>query len=124
MPAFEHPDYKTERKRLDTTLNHLRNFDKIISKQKNRIDEAVEYSTSHYNSDNAEQFNELVINEVLQVSMKARLKNISRSLSKPYFARVDFTEKGLDKMSKYYIGKMSLLHEKTGEFLIVDWHSP
>ncbi|GAA0789542.1 RNA polymerase recycling motor HelD [Hathewaya limosa] len=124
MPAFEHPDYKTECKRLDTTLNYLRNFDKIISKQKNRIDEAVEYSTSHYNSDNAEQFNELVINEVLQVSMKARLKNISRSLSKPYFARVDFTEKGLDKMGKYYIGKMSLLHEKTGEFLIVDWRSP
>src|SRR3712207_2371010 len=89
MPAFEHPDYKTECKRLDTTLNYLRNFDKIISKQKNRIDEAVEYSTSHYNSDNAEQFNELVINEVLQVSMKARLKNISRSLSKPYFARVE-----------------------------------
>ncbi|AWZ48932.1 DNA helicase [Clostridiaceae bacterium 14S0207] len=124
MPAFEHPDYKTECKRLATTLNYLRNFDKIISKQKNRIDEAVEYSTSHYNSDNAEQFNELVINEVLQVSMKSRLKNISRSLSKPYFARVDFTEKGLDKMGKYYIGKMSLLHEKTGEFLIVDWRSP
>lgn len=124
MPAFEHPDYKNECKRLDTTLNYLKNFDEIINTQKERIDEAVEYSKSHYNSDNAEQFNELVINEALQVSMKSRLKNISRSLSKPYFARVDFTEEGLDKMGNYYIGKMSLLDEKTGEFLIVDWRSP
>lgn len=124
MPACEHPDYKNECKKLDTTINYLKNFDEIINKQKNRIDKAVEYSTSHYNSDNVEQFNELVINESLQVSMKSKLKNISKSLCKPYFARVDFTEKGVDKIGKYYIGKMSLIHEKTGEFLIVDWRSP
>ncbi|WP_142415473.1 RNA polymerase recycling motor HelD [Hathewaya massiliensis] len=124
MTALNHPEYKSELKRLCHTLEYLECFNKDVNKHKMEIDYAVEYSKSHYNSDNAEQFNELVINEVLQNSMKNKLKNIARSLEKPYFARVDFKENTSDKIDKCYIGKMSLLNEDTEEFLIIDWRSP
>lgn len=124
MTALNHPNYKDELKRLYYTLQYLEHFNKDINEHKMEIDYAVEYSKSHYNSDNAEQFNELVINEVLQNSLKNKLKNIARSLNKPYFARVDFKENTSDKIDKCYIGKMSLLNEDTEEFLIIDWRSP
>ncbi|WP_373897333.1 RNA polymerase recycling motor HelD [Haloimpatiens sp. FM7315] len=124
MPAFKHPDYKNECKKLKLTLSYLKDFNELISTRKKQIDEAVEYSKSHYNSDNAEQFNELVINESMQISMKTKSKELKRSLLKPYFARVDFTEDNSMKLGKYYIGKMSVINEETGEFIIVDWRSP
>lgn len=124
MTALNHPDYKIELKKLRYTLEYLENFNKEINEHKKQVDYDVEYSKSHYNSDNAEQFNELVINEVLQNSMKNKLKNIARSLEKPYFARVDFKENISNKVDKCYIGKMSLLNEDTEEFLIIDWRSP
>lgn len=124
MSALNHPDYENESKRLSLTIDYLKHFDEIINKRKKQIDEYLDYSKTHYNSDNSEQFNELIINETLQGSMESRLKNISKSLNKPYFARVDFREDGANKLGRYYIGKMSLLNEDTEEFLIIDWRSP
>lgn len=124
MSALNHPEYLKEIDRLDYTINYLKGCNENIMKEKQRIDKAVDYSITHYNSDNAEQFNELIINTNIQDSLWQKLKDISKSLSKPYFARVDFTEEGNNKLQNFYIGKMALLRDEDQELIITDWRAP
>ena len=124
MSAINHPEYQREVKRLDYTMDFLENYNSRILEEKLKIDREVDYSVQHYNSDNAEQFNELLINTNIQDSLSQELKNLNKSLSKPYFARVDFIEDGQDKLQKLYIGKISLMREKDNELVIIDWRAP
>lgn len=43
---------------------------------------------------------------------------------KPYFGRIDFTEKGSDEKEKIYIGTSSLMDQNDDDFLIYDWRAP
>lgn len=124
MPACNHINYNEELEKLDYTKNYLRNYNEKISGHKLKIDKDVDYGKSHYNSDNTEQFNELIINTVLQDSMSQKIKDVTKGLSKPYFARVDFNEENSNKKGKYYIGKMSLMREEDHELIILDWRAP
>ncbi|WP_160680056.1 RNA polymerase recycling motor HelD [Clostridium sp. C8-1-8] len=124
MAGIEHPDYEEELKRLGITLKYLKNYNDRILADKNKIDSEVEYGLSHYNSDNAEQFNDLSINYVLQKNLEYKVKGLESSIEKPYFARVDFKERHKDKLEKLYIGKVSLMDDNTNEMIIVDWRSP
>ncbi|WBW95156.1 RNA polymerase recycling motor HelD [Oceanirhabdus sp. W0125-5] len=117
-------DYLMESSRLDLTLKHLNiYYDKTI-KTVAKIDEEVEYGIRHFNSDNAEQFNELVINSVLQSNLKTKVQNLVQSLNKPYFSRVDFKEDSSDEDENLYIGKTSLMNEETHKLLVIDWRAP
>lgn len=124
MSILNHPDYSEELQRLNYTLDYLRGYNENVEKEKSRVDKDVDYGMKHYNSDNAEQFNELVINKVLKESLNQKLKDIDKSLIKPYFARVDFLEQGTSNIQKLYIGKMSLLRNKDQETIIIDWRAP
>ncbi|QAA35126.1 RNA polymerase recycling motor HelD [Clostridium manihotivorum] len=124
MAGTEHPDYEEELKRLDITLKYLKSYNDRILADKNKIDSEVEYGLSHYNSDNAEQFNDLSINYVLQKNLEYKVKGLESSMEKPYFARVDFKEQYKDKLQQLYIGKVSLMDDNTNEMIIVDWRSP
>ncbi|MEG0773732.1 RNA polymerase recycling motor HelD [Clostridium sp.] len=124
MSALSHPDYNNETERLAYTMEYLRNYNKNIQGEKFRIDKEVEYGLSHYNSDNAEQFNELVINKSRKDSLSQKLKNLDKSLSKPYFARVDFIEEGTSNKQNLYIGKISLMRDSDQELIIIDWRAP
>ena len=124
MVKSNHPDYDEEVLRLNTILEYLIDYNKNILKEKKELDEAVNYGYSHYNSDNAEQFNELVINTALQRNLESRVRGLEKSIEKPYFARVDFKEEGKENIQRLYIGKTSLVDDKSNELLIVDWRAP
>ncbi|WP_163193425.1 hypothetical protein [Clostridium thermarum] len=124
MTASVDPEYSIKVERLKYILNYMKAYNEQIIKQKSKIDKDVEYSITHYNSDNAEQFNELMINTTMQENLNQRVKNLSKSLLKPYFARVDFREAGNETVQKLYIGKMSLLKDEDNEPLIIDWRAP
>jgi DNA helicase-2/ATP-dependent DNA helicase PcrA len=124
MSALNHPDYNDELKNLSYTLKYINGYNEKVQKEKSKIDKEVEYSIRHYNSDNAEQYNELLINSTLQESLEQRLKNLNKSMVKPYFARVDFIEDGTDIVQKLYIGKISLLRNEDQELIIIDWRAP
>jgi len=124
MSALNHPDYNREIERLSYTLNYLKSYNNNVQKEKNRIDKEVEYGLSHYNSDNAEQFNELVINKSIINSLSQKLKDVDKSLVKPYFARVDFIENGNSNLQNLYIGKISLMRDNDQELIIIDWRAP
>jgi DNA helicase II / ATP-dependent DNA helicase PcrA len=123
MSVLNHPDYENELKRLNYTINYVNNYNNRIISEKERIDKEVDYGLSHYNSDNAEQFNDLIINTVLQDNMRQKLKNLEKASTKPYFARVDFTEKDLQKQN-LYIGKMAVVRDVDNEPIVIDWRAP
>ena len=119
-----HAEFQEELDWLNYTLDYLKIYNNTILNQKNEVDYAVDYSISHYNSDNAEQFNELILNSSIQEDLKRKIKSTKMSLDKPYFARIDFTPNDTKTKDRYYIGKMSLYKEDTDEFLIIDWRAP
>jgi DNA helicase II / ATP-dependent DNA helicase PcrA len=123
MTALAHPEYYKELEKLKLVLDYMRMYNERVISQKGKIDKEVEYGITHYNSDNAEQFNELIINTTLQDNLNQKMKNLGKSLSKPYFARVDFTEKKSSLLQNFYIGKISLLNEDN-EPVIIDWRAP
>ncbi|MCM0650199.1 AAA family ATPase [Clostridium swellfunianum] len=66
-----------------------------------------------------------------RMKMQKRKHEISKRLQEkyerivqsPYFARIDFLEKGEDKAEKYYIGISNLITEDY-DFLVYDWRAP
>lgn len=123
MSANNHPEYDLEKTRLDYTVDFAKNYNERIHKEKLRLDKEVEYGITHYNSDNAEQFNDLIINTTLQDNMKQKLVNLDRATLKPYFARVDFTESN-SSLQKLYVGKMAMLRDEDNEPIVIDWRAP
>lgn len=124
MSIKNHVDYKKEFTNLNYTIDYMKTFYKQTLKTQAFIDSQVEYGISHYNSDNAEQFNDLVINSSLQKSIKRKVLNITKGIDNPYFARINFTEENTENLQELYIGKMSLIRDSDMKFLIVDWRAP
>lgn len=112
-----------ELEKLDYTVDYIKNYNQSISLEKSRLDKEVDYGIKHYNSDNAEQFNDLILNTTLINNIKQKLNSLERSCTKPYFARVDFTENNNLKQS-LYIGKIGILRTDDNEPIVVDWRSP
>ncbi len=52
------------------------------------------------------------------------LKSLSRSVSSPYFGRIDFAEGGIENPEQIYIGTSSFRDEKNDIFLVYDWRAP
>lgn len=49
---------------------------------------------------------------------------LTRLKDSPYFARVDFIEKGTEETTHVYLGVASLMDEEEENFLIYDWRAP
>jgi len=52
-----------------------------------------------------------------------RLQVLQRLLNSPYFARIDFAEDGYGR-EEIYIGRHSLMDEKTHTYYVYDWRAP
>ncbi len=52
-----------------------------------------------------------------------KTENIGKTVSSPYFTRIDFLRDG-DNLQQLYIGKHGLLESKTQKPIIIDWRSP
>lgn len=53
-----------------------------------------------------------------------RIELYQKALESPYFARIDFTEKGQTICDKIYIGLSTLMDEDTYETYVYDWRAP
>ena len=124
MSATDHPDYPEELKYLNYTIDYMKNYCSQVSEKKKHLDKKVSYGLKYHNMENTEQFNDLTINSLILNSMTKKLDSLEKTLSKPYFARVDFTEEDSHKYEKLYIGKASLIRKEDNEFIIVDWRAP
>ena len=124
MPAIKHVAYKEELERCNYTLGYVeRVLNETISK-KEKMDKNVESTKKHYNSESSQDYIDLIINTSLQENLVLKLRNLVTAKSKPYFARIDFTDGNIIKNERIYIGKMSLMREEDQEVIIVDWRAP
>lgn len=124
MPLKDNPDYENEEGRLKYTIEYLYSYYNRIASKKKRLDNELESNTKHYNSDNSQQYIDLIIGTTLKSGVDKKVSDIEKIKNKPYFARVDFTEQGAREMEKLYIGKMSLIREEDNSFIIIDWRAP
>jgi len=66
---------------------------------------------------------ELALTEQVYEFANRNLQKYTQVAHKPYFARIDFTERRRDTES-YYIGKFGLNDRSEGEEKVIDWRAP
>lgn len=124
MPAKDHSAYPEELIRLDYTLGYAeKTFNKMLS-ERDRIDEETTQSKRTFSDDSSQAYIEFMINNMFKESIRLKLRNLETARSKPYFARIDYKEKGRSASEKIYIGKMCLMRDEDNEMIIVDWRAP
>jgi DNA helicase-2/ATP-dependent DNA helicase PcrA len=124
MSAADHPDYKEELDRCNYTLQYVeKSLERTLAK-KNRIDRNLEWTRKHFSGDNSQHYIDIIVNSLLQGTMDIEIRNLMSARSKPYFARIDFLEKGRDSAERLYIGKMSLIRDEDQKLIITDWRAP
>lgn len=94
----------------------LKDVIKKITEEENNIENELSHSDMNYDMEN------LAKGIVLQNKVK-KLYDIKKIKDKPYFARMDFKETDRET-EKLYIGKISVLDNKTSYPIIVDWRAP
>lgn len=124
MPAINHPDYKEEHERCKYTLGYVEKSLESTLNKKGKIDNDLEKVRKHFNAENSQDYIDIIVNNLLQGNMDVRLRNLMAAKSKPYFARIDFSEKTKTDTERLYIGKMSLIRDEDQQLIIVDWRAP
>ena len=94
----------------------LKDIVKKINKEENNLEQYFSSADMNYDLENIAQAQ-------FVSSQLRKLENIKSIKDKPYFARMDFKEDG-KSVEKLYIGKISLLDNKTAYPIIVDWRAP
>ena len=94
----------------------LKEINNKVLEEEKLIEEELRKSDMNYTME------DIAKGEVLLTRVK-KLENIKKNKNVPYFARMDFKEENRD-LEKLYIGKISILDNKTAEPIIVDWRAP
>ena len=75
------------------------------------------------NSGDVELYNQLMTATSLEEHAAQSLRKNTAALQKPYFGRIDYTDKALEQDERIYIGKNGVFQNRT-EVLIADWRAP
>lgn len=107
-------DEKNELLKLKKTQNY-------ITKEIKESEERLERGFEDYDFDDyADDF----MKAALRDKFTQRIKNLKMVINKPYFARVDFIEKGDIKRDAFYLGKVMVTDHNTLEQIVIDWRAP
>ena len=96
----------------ETLHNVLEKYEDIMQFYNSRIDAIPQI----YKDDTT-----MINNSIEMYSEKIRL--MKRSIDKPYFARLDFSRDGEEKVEKLYIGKVGVMDEDNNN-ITIDWRAP
>lgn len=103
----------------------------IISAKKEMREDTSHSISGLWSSENFHDLVELsqyanpVSSKVFEYEREAnKILILERLISSPYFARIDFKFEGEDKFETIYIGRSSLMDDKTLEMVVYDWRSP
>jgi len=129
------PDPKETKKLSDTCKQIIDQINNVAKGLKSRRDNVLEARRSMSKATGIiRDFDDVVlltmfVTEVAQQEQaygetSRRLQVLQRLLNSPYFARIDFIEDGYDTVEEIYIGRHSLLDEKTHTYHVYDWRAP
>ena len=102
-------------------LHKLKKTQNYITKEIKESEERLERGFEDYDFDDyADDF----MKAALRDKFTQRIKNLKMVINKPYFARVDFIEKGDVKRDAFYLGKVMVTDHNTLEQIVIDWRAP
>ncbi len=106
-PTKQHPEYETEKKRLEETVDKI---DVRIDKEKSLMPAGIHKSANQYLSD------------VLRPNAELRIEELEVRRKQPYFGKIDFTKEDGTQVS-IYIGREALHADRYGEHEVSSRHS-
>lgn len=95
---------------------NLKNTVEKIAEEEKFIEDTLSSADMNYDMEN------IAKGLVLQMYVD-KLDNMKKIKNTPYFARMDFKENDKNQET-FYIGKLSILDNKTLEPIVVDWRAP
>ncbi|KMT21152.1 RNA polymerase recycling motor HelD [Clostridium cylindrosporum] len=125
MNSKSHKDYKIEKERLDYTKEYLDKTLKAIEEYKSNTFVSMQEDMLDTDmSENSSAYIDMMLKSQVMDFAEKNYYAYKRAMDKPYFARIDYTAKGEEKVQRIYIGKTSLMKAEDNEMLIVDWRAP
>ena len=116
MPAYTHPAYREEKEHLNRTLKAVDAELTLAETEKQSAEAELKYARA-FDPD------KLPIREILFVKAVQTEKNMVLARRKPYFTRINFTERGKGERV-YYIGKYGVMDSSLLESVVIDWRAP
>ncbi len=116
MSAITHAAYAEEHDRLQKTLE-------IIEDESIALNNELEIALSELKTAQKFDPDKLPVREMLFYKAQQGAKNMALAIKKPYFTRIDFTEKE-GARNVYYIGKYGVMKSNTLESVVIDWRAP
>lgn len=99
----------------------------LLSVRRSDILDERKYFIDYFNELHDDERRDLLENEFIDMktyeSTLVRLRNLTKQLREPYFARIDFTEDGYDSEA-LYIGTNMVRNPKTNLIEVFDWRAP
>lgn len=121
MLASNHQNYKDELGRLKFTIECIRKCIDIYKNKRLDFEDNIQRLKTSYEN---QFYAEMMVNMILTEGVELKLHNLDLSLAKPYFARINFKEKGKNSPENLYLGKISLQRTEDNQLIIVDWRAP
>lgn len=125
MSLKEHSAYQQEIKRLQYTIDYIKQCVNSFEKNKNKLKSEIKDAYVELDFlDSSLSYVNIITNSTFLDYLEKNQDDLIRSIKKPYFCRIDFKHDDSDKVNEFYIGKISLPKIEDNELLIVDWRSP
>ncbi|NLG23976.1 MAG: UvrD-helicase domain-containing protein [Clostridiales bacterium] len=116
MSDIRHPAAREESQHLAETLA-------VIAGERQLADAEYEKASGELAIARRYDPDALPLREMLFARAEQLCRNLSLAARRPYFTRVDFTERAGERFV-YYIGKYGVLKSGSLEIQVVDWRSP
>ena len=125
MSLKNHPEYEIEVNRLEYTKEYIDKTLDATEEYRKLYKENIKDAMVNLDYlDSSQSYISILINTKFMEMADRNFDSLARSRKKPYFARIDFRQKGVEVIDKIYLGKTSLFRAEDSIPLIVDWRSP
>ena len=118
--AIESEQLNLEKKKLKETKEWIKDKTDYLLKEKVLQEEKVKNLKKSVSSAFS---TDLLLAEKKSLMLNKNLSKYEESYNVPYFARIDFKEKGYD-LESFYIGKFGLNDNINNEEVVIDWRAP
>lgn len=121
MQAPKHPEYSTEKEKLNEMCRKIDGEITMLEERVNYYEKKTEGIRKTSNGGFVTEFE--MASHMFEIHSK-KLLEYKRSYDKPYFGRIDFQKLDSKEKESFYIGKTSLLNKEDKKMLIIDWRAP
>ncbi|KJS81930.1 MAG: hypothetical protein JM58_16045 [Peptococcaceae bacterium BICA1-8] len=124
MTIVNKPDYQEEKEKLEFTKDKIEDAILRIENNKEKYQQDIKQAMIDLDYLDSSQSYITILTTAQFLKMdRNSFESLLRGRIKPYFARIDFKADDYKKQ-KYYIGKFSLMDDKSKEPIVIDWRSP